>query len=117
MSRTLNNIKIDEKGEMKKYTPINRGGSEGNYPTRNRKGHGEILEKQFLSAWELDNELIQERVAVSAPVRDGVYLEIKGKQGYDLLAKSLEDSRQHVRLLNVKKDDNEVISAIIYVPN
>ena len=49
------------------------------------------------------NELIKERVAVSAPVRDGVYLEIKGKQGYDLLTKSLEDIRQHVRLLNIKK--------------
>jgi hypothetical protein len=83
MGRTLDNIKIDEKGEIKKYTPIGGGDKEGNYPARIRKSHGELLEKQFLSAWELANELIQERVAVSAPVRDGVYLEIKGKQGFD----------------------------------
>ena len=50
-------------------------------------------------------------------VRDGVYLEIKGKQGYDLLTKSLEDIRQHVRLLNIKKDNNEAISATVYIPN
>lgn len=117
MSRALNNIKIDEKGEIKKYTPISNGGKEGNYPPRIRKSHGEFLEKQFLSAWELANESTQERIAVSAPVRDGVYLEIKGKQGYDLLTKSLEDSRQHVRLLNIKKDDDEIISATVYVPN
>ncbi|HCS10327.1 MAG TPA: hypothetical protein DIV40_02615 [Clostridiales bacterium] len=117
MGRTLDNIKIDEKGEIKKYTPIGGGDKEGNYPARIRKSHGELLEKQFLSAWELANELIQERVAVSAPVRDGVYLEIKGKQGFDLLTKSLEDIRQHVRLLNIKKENNEVISATVYVPN
>lgn len=117
MGRTLDNIKIDEKGETEKYTPIGGGDKEGNYPARNREKHGEFLEKQFLSAWRLANELIQERVAVSAPVRDGVYLEIKGKQGYDLLTKSLEDIRQHVRLLNIKKDNNEVISATVYIPN
>lgn len=116
--RTLTNIIIEEKGESQKYTPINRPGGEGNYPVRdNRAGHGRFIEAQFLSAWNLANELAQERIAVSAPVRDGVYLEIKGKQGYDLLTKSLENSGQHVRLMNIKKDADEVVSATVYVPN
>ncbi|MGD9678322.1 MAG: S8 family peptidase [Vulcanibacillus sp.] len=117
MSRTLTNIIIDEKGETKKYAPINGGPREINYPTRDRVDHGRFLENQFLSAWKLADGFAQQRLAVSAPVRDGVYLEIKGKSGYDLITKSLENVGQHVRLLNVKKDDNEVISATIYVPN
>lgn len=58
---------------------------------------------------------MRQKNVVATSVRDGVYLQIEGKAGYDLITKSLEDTRQHVRLLNVS-EENGVTRATVYVP-
>ena len=115
MERSLQNIFLEEKGESLTYIPINGGGGEPNYPVRtSRKGHASFLQKQLETAWK--SALDETKNIVATSVRDGVYLQIEGKEGYDLVTKSLEDTRQHVRLLNVG-EENGVIKATVYVPS
>ncbi len=114
MERSLQNILLKEKGESLRYIPINGGSGNPNFPIRaSRKEHASYLEKQLENAW---NTALDETKTVAAKsIRDGVYLQIEGKEGYDLVTKSLENASQHVRLLNVSKE-NKVIKATVYVP-
>lgn len=115
MERSLQNIFLEEKGESLTYIPINGGGGEPNYPPRaSRKAHASYLQKQLKNAW--NNAQDETKNVVATSIRDGVYLQIEGKEGYDLVTKSLEDARQHVRLLNVT-EENKVTKATVYVPN
>lgn len=114
MERSLQNIILEEKGESLTYVPINGGGGNPNFPTRtSRRSHASYLARQLESAWSRALEEAKNVVATST--RDGVYLQIEGKEGYDLVTKSLEDTRQHVRLLNVN-EENGVVKATVYVP-
>ena len=114
MERSLQNIILEEKGESINYIPINGGGSTPNYPLRaSRKGHASYLKKQLENAWK--SALDETKGVVATSIRDGVYLQIEGKEGYDLVTKSLEDAQQHVRLLNVSME-NGVTKATVYVP-
>lgn len=58
---------------------------------------------------------------VSVASRHGVYLEIKGQAGYDLITKSLEHTTQHVRICNIKTEeygeDQKVVSSTVFVPD
>lgn len=114
MRRSLQNILLEEAGESLTYTPINGGGGEPNFPPRkSRKGHALYLQKQLEAAW---NNAMRETTNVAATAsRGGVYLQIEGKEGYDLLTKSLENTGQHVRLLNVD-EKNGTTKAVVYVP-
>ena len=47
--------------------------------------------------------------------KDGIYLEVSGKQGYELNYKSLEAERSGIQLLNVKIKD-AVTKATIFIP-
>lgn len=118
MDKRLNNLIITESGEGLKYKPISQGPGKKNYPARDsRAAHGNRIKSQFELAWKKAEELCENKVAVSASSREGVYLQIKGKEGYDLITQSLEDSRQGVRLSNVQIDDKGVICATVFVPN
>ncbi len=114
----LSNIILQDKGESLEYKPMTGGAGRTNYPFRDsRKEHGERLKSQFELAWKKSKEACEDRLAVSASVREGVYLQIKGKAGYDLITKSLEDTRQGVRLVNIQINDDEEICATVYIPN
>ncbi|MCI9453447.1 MAG: hypothetical protein HFG83_06410 [Dorea sp.] len=114
----LSNIILQDKGESLEYKPMTGGAGRTNYPFRDsRKEHGERLKSQFELAWKKSKEACEDRLAVSASVREGVYLQIKGKAGYDLITKSLEDTRHGVRLVNIQINDDEEICATVYIPN
>ena len=116
--RNLVNIYINEKAESKDYKPVNNRGSEGNFPIRkSRSRHASNLQKQFDKAWELAIKQKEQKNVVSASTNNGVYLQIKGKEGYDLLTKSLENVAQHVRLYNVQEEENGVTSSTVFIPN
>lgn len=116
--RNLVNIHLNEKAESKDYKPVNNRGSEDNIPVReNRSRHAAHLQKQFDKAWELAIKQKEKKNVVSASTNNGVYLQIKGKENYDLLTKSLENVAQHVRLYNVQEDENGVTSSTVYIPN
>jgi hypothetical protein len=117
MGKGLKNIIIKENGESLKYTPVLSFVKNGKFPTRlDRIKHGHNIESQFKTAWDQAEKEYMDRRVVSATDREGVYLEIKGQAGYDLLTKSLEDTRQKVRILNIKKYENQIVSATVFVP-
>lgn len=115
MKRNLQNILITETGESLTYTPIRTPGGEPNLPPRaDRKQHAAFLQKQLEHAWNTAVNETKDVVATS--IREGVYLQIEGKDGYDLITKSLEHTTQHVRLLNVTEEENTT-KATVYVPS
>jgi hypothetical protein len=121
MNRDLSNIRIDKKGKGMEYKPPGTfRNTKGKYPIReDKKKHGNYIERQFIDAWNNGEKIQDDKLAISAITRKGIYLEIRGKAGYELITKSLEDTRQGVRLLNVqekgKGEDREEI-AIVFVP-
>ena len=117
MDRNLDNIFISENGHNLKYTPPGSSRDNGKYPQRDSRNiHGNQIKSQFELAWE-EAKAFEGKQAVSASTKGGVYLQIKGKEGYELLTKSLEDTRQGVRLHNVQEDEAGVIFATVFVPN
>lgn len=115
MVRRLQNIIIKAKGESLRYIPVNGGGGELNIPNRkSRKQHALNLQAQLNKAWSSALDETKKFKAKSS--RDGVYLLIEGKEGYDLITRSLENASQHVRLLNIC-EANGVTKATIYVPS
>lgn len=122
METKLSNLYFSNKGEVFDYKPINGGGGKENYPSRaSRRGHGEKLESDLASAWRAADLPREEVGAVSVSTRYGVYLEIKGQAGFDLITKSLENASQHVRVCNIKYEQDyenrKVVSTTVYVPN
>jgi len=118
LKRNLRNIYLNEISESLKFKSVRPGGGGGKYPKReNRRAHGDYIEQQFIKAWDEGLKRNPKKNVVSTSTKSGIYLEIKGKEGYDLLTKSLEDVRQHVRLYNVKKSENEVVSCTVFVPD
>ena len=114
MERSLQNILLEEKGESLTYIPVNGGGGTSNFPPRtSRKNHASYVKKQLEKAW--DRAMDEARTVVATSVRDGVYLQIEGQKGYDLVTKSLENTSQHVRLLNISEEEG-VTKAAVYVP-
>lgn len=113
------------------FTSTSSGGADTNLPNRNRIEHSAYLTRQLTSAWEN----AKQEAAVYHVTRRGVYLEVKGEDGFDLATKSLEsqtgkDKTKWIRLLNVRTEEhthlddvtNEVIKtaetfATIFVPN
>lgn len=88
-------------------------------PARDRQQHGRKLQRDLDRAWRNLDKTQKDRAAISLPTREGFYLEFKSQAGHDLVTKSLEDLRQKVRLLNVKKEgqgDDEITIATVYVP-
>lgn len=103
MGRNLKNIYINEAGEGLKYRPVTGGSGKTNYPPRsNRIQHGKWIESQFDLAWKEAEKSCKDKLAVSASAREGVYLQVKGKAGYDLLTRSLENTSQGIRLANIQ---------------
>jgi hypothetical protein len=84
---------------------------------QNRQDHGTWLKAKLTEAWEkTENEL-----AVYQVERNGIYLEFRGEQGYDLAINSLESLRSkqqeaNVRVLNIREENN-IRYATVYVPN
>jgi hypothetical protein len=106
------------------YTGAGGGNGKNAKPIRKRNEHSAFLKQQLEQAWS-DSE--NEEVVYQAR-KNGVYLEFKGEEGYELVTKSLENRRgwdvqKWVRLLNVRSETNkssgvisETIYATIYVP-
>lgn len=115
----LSNLYIKNTGQTIDYSyPNNVRSKDPNYPPRpNRQSHADKLNTEFLNAWAKADKYKEDIRAISVPMRYGVYLQIKGQTGYDLITKSLENINKNIRLCNIKTDKNEkVLSCTVYVP-
>ena len=126
MPDLLKHIFIRGIAQSSDYISPRGGGGQGNFFPRNRKAHGNLLEKKFKKALEESSQNMQRLDAFGLSSKNGVYVTFQSKSGYDLVTKSLEDMRKKVRLVNVKKisgnnegspnDRDEIISATVYIP-
>ena len=127
----LPHLVLTEPPQIQGFTGTGGGGHDSSLPSRDRGEHSAFLTRQLASAW---NNAEQE-AAVYHVAKRGIYLEIRGAEGFDLATKSLEsqtgrDKSKWIRLLNVRTAEhthldgvtNEEINstetfATIFVPN
>ncbi|TNJ39036.1 S8 family peptidase [Chlorobaculum thiosulfatiphilum] len=98
-------------------TPRSGGGNQDKLPTRERQVHSIRLQEQWAAIWTRAREEQASRIAVSMPVKNGVYIEFEGAAGYELVTKSLEHHTSGIRLLNVRKDlEQKITRATVFIP-
>ena len=107
------NIFLSNTKESMPYKTTRRGGGKNNYPVLTQPlAHVRKLKQELDS---IINSAITPRQVAAIKEKDGFYLDISGKQGYDLNYKSLEDERAGIQLLNIQSED-ALTKATIFVP-
>jgi hypothetical protein len=87
-----------------------------NIPFRDPVKHATRLREELIGAYKEHKALTPEQIA-AIKFKDGIYLDFSGKEGHDLIIKSLENMHSGIRLLNVKKNpENNVLHATVYIP-
>lgn len=71
--------------------------------------------QKFDSIWQSEKSQKEQRKAQSLKSRNGSYIEFISSADHDLITKSLEDTRQGIRLLNIRTINKEV-RAVVYIP-
>jgi hypothetical protein len=109
MPKKYDHILLKEFYQNSDYTSTSKGGPKLNIPSQNRQSHSQFLKLKLKEAWQQT----ESEQAVCHADRHGVYLEIKGEQGYDLVTKSLENRRSKdnsawTKLLNVRNVKEEI---------
>lgn len=120
-----NNVFLSDTAETYDFSSTPKPGGELQIPFReNRQSHSDKLVAQFREAQNHFNSYTPEQVAAIS-YNTGTYVEFVGAENCDLLTKSLEDSRQGIRLLNVRdvvseydEDHNPIITtkATVFIP-
>ncbi len=96
------------------FTSRSRPGKRRTIPQRDATQHANYLKRSFKEAYNQNRRLAQQQVA-AIRYKKGVYLEFSGQRNHDLVVKSLENTREGIRLLNVRIDD-DTTKATVYVP-
>ena len=87
------------------------------YPSRDRCSHANFVRGKLQGAFEADKE---QKSAAAFRHKEGVYLEFLGSPEHHLAIQSLENRRQGIRLLNVRKEktgeEPDRMTATVYIP-
>jgi hypothetical protein len=95
------------------YSSPRRGGKNPRLRAQDRRTHAAHVRLRLEEAWRR----AEHRAAVVHADRTALYLEFSSEPGFDLVIKSLENQRSGIRLLNVKRvDEDEVTRATVLVP-
>lgn len=118
MSVERKNIFLENVTEQMEYSSLAVSFSRNRYPQRDRNQHAEFIKRRLEESRQ--SALSQKQVA-AIHYRDGMYLEVSGKEGYELVTKSLENRKQGIRLLNVQEKVSTTTSesqtvATVYIP-
>ncbi len=95
------------------------GGGKQKIPLRNRADHFQKLNLGFEKAWSDNETATKRRTVQSLPGKGGVYLQVKGAPGFDLIIKSLDSAKDKYNLLNVRdieEDGQKTTYATIFIP-
>jgi hypothetical protein len=118
-------IFISENVNRERYQARPAMGGAARIPVRDRATQSQKLLSQFGEIWQQKVQLQQQRSAEQIATREGTYIQFTGAAGYDLMTKSLEDTKgrrpeKWIRLLNVKTEknasDQEQTRATVYIP-
>lgn len=107
------NIFLSNTKESMPYKTPKKSPVKHNYPDLERPLEHVRKLKQELES--IVNSSISPKQVAAMKVKDGFYLDVSGKQGYELNYKSLEDGRYGIQLLNVKSKD-DLTKATVFVP-
>ena len=111
---SFNHIFVQNAHNVDDYISAQRGGGERIIPKRDRKEHGEFLKRCFGNLWKEFQRQNKDK-AVCFTDRKGLYVEFKIKAGCDSVIKSLEKTNSQVRILNVRKEGEELF-VTLYLP-
>ena len=107
------NIFLSNTKESMPYKTTRRVGGKNNNPVLTQPlAHVRKLKQELDS---IINSAITPKQVAAIKEKDGFYLDVSGKQGYDLNYKSLEDGRYGIQLLNVESKD-DLTKATVFVP-
>ncbi len=118
------NIFLTDTGTAIDFTSAPKPIGAINIPQRqNRQAHSDSLLAQFQAAQEHFQNYTPEQVAAIS-YNTGTYVEFSGAEQCDLVTKSLESSKQGIKLLNVRdvvtqsEDGSEIITtkATVFIP-
>ena len=107
------NIFLSNTKESMPYKTTRKARGTRNYPHLDRPLEHVRKLKQELDSIVKTTITSQQVAAIKE--KDGFYLDISGKQGYDLNYKSLEDERAGIQLLNIQSKD-ALTKATVFVP-
>lgn len=107
------NIFLSNTKESMPYKTTRKARGTRNYPHLDRPLEHVRKLKQELDSIVKTTITSQQVAAIKE--KDGFYLNISGKQGYDLNYKSLEDERAGIQLLNIQSKD-ALTKATVFVP-
>ncbi len=107
------NIFLDQTTEAIPYVSSGRSGKM-KLPNRSVSSHAAMIQKKLKDCY--DRSITQKQVA-AIRYKGGTYLEFSSASGYDLVTKSLENIKQGIRLLNIRKDDEtKTVKATVLIP-
>lgn len=107
------NIFLSNTKESMPYKTPKKSRVKHNYPDLERPLEHVRKLKQELES--IVNSSISPKQVAAMKAKAGFYLDVSGKQGYELNYKSLEDGRYGIQLLNVKSKD-DLTKATVFVP-
>lgn len=118
MKNPKKNFILENTYEVLKYTADGqRGGKK--FKERDRYNHGRELLKQLDNVWKRNEK--QKAMFAAIKEREGTYLEFRGADNCDLVAKSLENVNKGIELLNLRNvpfgDEVVVQVATVFVPD
>lgn len=113
----LDNITVKNTKNAIPFSPIGGSRSREKLPQRDRHEHGTLIKTSYEKI--INNNKNKE--SKNGAIIEGTYLEFNGEPDYDIVTKSLEDTTNDIKLMNIQKkrdkDDKEFISATLFIPN
>lgn len=114
------NIFLNKTAEAHNYKSKSQGGRGNSLPPRNRIEHGQMIQKKLQDIWERVEDQKNDTTAVSLNTKLGTYLEFESAYNFILTTKSLESTRDGIKLLNVRKETEDgetfVSKATVFIP-
>lgn len=105
--------------DEERYHARGVGGGGLKLPVRDRLQQGAHVLDQLRAIWAKQDEILS--TAADKSIAQGCYVDFRGKPGYDLVYKSLEDGTHNVRLSNVSaltdEDGKSEIRATLFLPS
>lgn len=119
MTEKYKNIFLE--GVTKAYGYTGKGAPiDKTLPMRSRVSHGEYVQNKLKQIWEENKARENSKTAVSLSTRKGTYLEFQSSPDLELTTKSLENFREKIRILNIRKekteDDKYITKATVFIP-
>lgn len=112
----LDNIKIINSKSAIPFSPISGSRNTEKIPSRNRIEHGNSIKDSFQNVIS-----VEKNVPESNAIINGTYVEFDGEPEYDIITKSLEDTANDIKIMNIQKRESEnkkeFISATVFIPS